>query len=134
MNESELANYFEARRGDTSAWSSNPIKATVRRGNSVVFSLRLRPDELDALRTIAETYEISVSDLIRSSMADLLSESGSSCTIRARSLSLNAITVQSPTAPADESRGSSGAGRSVLDSTPRTDFVIVGRTSSSLAA
>ena len=65
MREQELVEYFERRRGDTSTWGK-PVKAAVSKGGSVVFSLRLAPEELEHLRQIADEQGRSVSDLIRS--------------------------------------------------------------------
>jgi hypothetical protein len=66
MNDDELAQWFENRRGDTSLWSDAPVKATVRRGGTVVFSLRFSPQELELLRQRAEQAGSTISDLIRS--------------------------------------------------------------------
>ncbi len=66
MREQELVEYFERRKGDTSTWGK-PVKATVSKGGSVVFSLRLAPEELEHLRQVADEQGRSVSDLIRSS-------------------------------------------------------------------
>lgn len=66
MNEEELAQWFENRRGDTSLWSDAPVKATVRRGGSVVFSLRFTPKELELLRERAQQAGTTISELIRS--------------------------------------------------------------------
>ncbi len=65
MNEKELAEYYEKRRGDTSLWSEKPTKANVRRGGSVVFSIRLKPQELQLLRRRAEEEGRTISELIR---------------------------------------------------------------------
>lgn len=66
MNEEELARWFDSRRGDTSNWSATPVKATVRRGGTVVFSLRFSPEELELLRQRAEQAGTTISELIRS--------------------------------------------------------------------
>jgi hypothetical protein len=66
MNEEELAQWFEKRRGDTSLWSEAPVKANVGRGGSVVFSVRFSPDELVLLRRRAQEWGTTISDLIRS--------------------------------------------------------------------
>ncbi len=134
MNERELASYFEARRGDTSTWSATPIKATVRRGDSVVFSLRLRPEELEALRTIAEQFDITVSDLIRSSVADMLVEDSGSRTIRTSTLPPATIAVRDGGSSSYTVRGSRGSGESAPNSIPSVDFVIRERSTSSRAA
>lgn len=66
MNEKELAEWFERRRGDTSLWSETPAKADVRRGGSTVFSLRFSPEELALFRRRAEEWGTTISHLIRS--------------------------------------------------------------------
>jgi len=66
MNEDELAEFFERRRGDTSLWSEKPVKANVRRGGSVVFSVRFSPEELLLLRDRAQEAGTTISRLIRS--------------------------------------------------------------------
>ena len=65
MNERELADYLDARRGDVSTWSTRPVGANVRKGRQVVFSLRLPAQELEDLRLQAEQDGVTVSDLIR---------------------------------------------------------------------
>ena len=66
MKEEELAQWFETRRGDTSLWSDTPVKATVRRGGSVVFSVRFSPGELELLRQRAQRAGTTISELVRS--------------------------------------------------------------------
>jgi hypothetical protein len=66
MNEDELAELFERRRGDTSHWSEKPVKAKVGRRGSVVFSVRFSPEELVLLRDRAQERGRTISDLIRS--------------------------------------------------------------------
>ena len=66
MKEEELARWFETRRGDTSLWSDAPVKATVRRGGSVVFSVRFSPGELELLRQRAKQAGTTISELVRS--------------------------------------------------------------------
>lgn len=75
MNEKELAQYFEQRKGDTSAWSQ-PIRASVRQGGSTVFSLRLAPEELEAIRQRAEAYGVSVSEFVRAAALSALASDG----------------------------------------------------------
>ena len=65
MNERELAEFYEERRGDMSLWADKPSKANVRRGGTVVFSLRFGRQELELLRKRAEAESITVSELIR---------------------------------------------------------------------
>ena len=73
MNEKELAEWFERRRGDTSLWSETPAKADVRRGGSTVFSLRFSPEELALLRRRAEEWSTTISHLIRSAALEAVS-------------------------------------------------------------
>ena len=65
MNERELADYLDARRGDVSTWSTRPVRANVRKSRQVVFSLRLPADELEKLRLEAQQNAGTVSELIR---------------------------------------------------------------------
>jgi hypothetical protein len=65
MREQELAEYYEKRKGDTSLWADKPTKANVRRGGSVVFSIRLSRQELAQLRERAEKEGKTVSEVIR---------------------------------------------------------------------
>jgi hypothetical protein len=65
MNEKEAAKFYEERRGDTSLWAETPSKANIRRGGSVVFSLRFSRQELELLRQRAEVEGATVSELIR---------------------------------------------------------------------
>jgi hypothetical protein len=66
MNEEQLAEFFERRRGDTSHWSDLPVKANIRRRGSVVFSVRFSPEELLLLRDLAREIGTTISGLIRS--------------------------------------------------------------------
>ena len=66
LKEEDLARFFEERRGDISQWEPNPAKIRRRRGGpSTIFSLRLAPEELQELRTVAERRGLSLSELIR---------------------------------------------------------------------
>ena len=65
MNEKELARFYEHRRDDASLWEEKPSKANVRHSGSVVFSLRISPDELTLLRETAESRGMNVSELVR---------------------------------------------------------------------
>jgi len=65
MNEEELARFYEERRGDMSIWSEKPTKAKVRRGGTVVFSLRFDRRELALLRERAEAQGTTLSEFIR---------------------------------------------------------------------
>jgi len=66
VNEDQLVEFFESRRGDTSQWSELPARAKVRGGGSVVFSIRFTPQELLVLRTRARQMRRTISELIRS--------------------------------------------------------------------
>lgn len=61
----ELAENIERNRDNTEGWDSGPSQATVRKGSTVVFSLRLSADELEVLRDRAATRQITVSEVIR---------------------------------------------------------------------
>jgi hypothetical protein len=65
INEEETREYFESRRGDMSEWSAEPSRANVRRGGSVVFSLRFGRDQLELLRQRAEASGATISEFIR---------------------------------------------------------------------
>jgi len=65
MDEKQLARFYESRRDDTSLWEEKPSKANVRRGGSVVFSIRLDPRELALLREKAQQRHTTVSQLVR---------------------------------------------------------------------
>jgi hypothetical protein len=66
MTEEELALFYESRKGDLSLWQSKPAKIRVRRGGpSTVFSLRLAPEELEALFRAAQAQQITLSEFIR---------------------------------------------------------------------
>jgi len=71
-NERELAKYFEQRKGDASTWPKDATKAQVANEKNVVFSLRLPAEELETLRLLASWRKTSVSDLIRSAIADCI--------------------------------------------------------------
>lgn len=66
MNEDQLAEFFERRRGDTSHWSNVPVRANIRRRGSVVFSVRFSPEELLLLRDRSQEAGTTISGLIRS--------------------------------------------------------------------
>lgn len=65
MDDKELARFYENGRDDTSLWEERPSKANVRRGGTVVFSVRFDPGELTLLREKAEERGTTVSDLVR---------------------------------------------------------------------
>jgi hypothetical protein len=64
-SDQELIEEIERNQDATEGWDSGPIRATVRRGSTVVFSLRLSADELEVLRDRAVTRNMTVSDVIR---------------------------------------------------------------------
>lgn len=64
-SDQELAEEIELHRDDTRGWDSGPNRATVRKGSSVVFSLRLSVEELEVLRDRAEAHQMTVSEVIR---------------------------------------------------------------------
>ena len=75
MNENEQARFYDERRGDVSLWAAKPSKANVRRGGTVVFSLRFDRQELAFLRDKADAEGTTVSDLIRrAAMKEALGE------------------------------------------------------------
>ena len=66
MTEEELARFYEERRGDTSLWEKKPRPMRVRRGGaSTVFTLRLAPEEMQALYEAAARQDETLSDFIR---------------------------------------------------------------------
>jgi hypothetical protein len=66
MNEEELAQFYEERRGDTTLWEKKPRRIRARRGGaSTVFTLRLAPEELEALFEAANRQDETLSDFIR---------------------------------------------------------------------
>lgn len=65
MEEKELARFHESRRDDMSLWAEKPSKANVRRGGTVIFSVRFDPEELVFLRQKAEETGMTVSELVR---------------------------------------------------------------------
>jgi hypothetical protein len=64
-SEKSLADEIQKRKGDTSGWSKGPANVALRKGDGVVFSLRLSADELEEIRDRARAGRISVSELIR---------------------------------------------------------------------
>jgi hypothetical protein len=81
MNEDQLAEFFERRRGDTSHWSDVPVRARVRRRGSVVFSVRFTPEELLLLRDRAQEAGTTISSLIRSAALDAAISPSMVCTL-----------------------------------------------------
>jgi hypothetical protein len=71
MNETELAHFYEANRGNTDLWQSKPRKIRVRRGGpSTIFTLRLAPEELEQLYKVAAKQGETLSDFIRKGALD----------------------------------------------------------------
>ncbi|MBI2862492.1 MAG: ribbon-helix-helix protein, CopG family [Chloroflexi bacterium] len=77
-NEEVLAEYFEQRRGKTSFWAKRPSRAKVRKGGTVIFSMRLALEELELLRAQAAAQGVTVSELIRRALQSLRQGSWSS--------------------------------------------------------
>ena len=66
MTGAELAEFFEAHKGDMSLWETKPRKIRVRRGSpSTVFALRLAPEELEQLYEVARAQDTNLSAFIR---------------------------------------------------------------------
>lgn len=61
----QSAEFYDSRRGDLSLWSSEPTAAKVTGNASVVYSIRLAIDELEAIRQAAGRAGRTVSDFIR---------------------------------------------------------------------
>lgn len=70
----EAARFYEERRGDATLWSEQPTPAKVKKERMVVFSLRLPAEELEMLRREAEARSLSVSELLRRAVADMLEQ------------------------------------------------------------
>jgi hypothetical protein len=64
-SDEQLAEEIEQHRGDTKGWDQGPDRAIVRKGSTVVFSLRLSAEELETLRDRAAARQMTVSDVIR---------------------------------------------------------------------
>jgi uncharacterized protein (DUF1778 family) len=67
MTEAELAQFYEARKGDLSLWKKEPRPIRRRRGQgpSTSFAVRLTPAEIKELQAAAEATGKTVSDFIR---------------------------------------------------------------------
>jgi hypothetical protein len=74
LNEEELVEFFERRRGDMSLWSDTPSRVDTRRGGTVVFSVRFSRDELALLKGWAETQGRTLSELIRRAVLECATE------------------------------------------------------------
>lgn len=85
MEERELAKYFDERRGDVSLWADRPAKAQVRKGSTVVFSVRFAREDLELVQERAQAEGLTVSEFIRRS-ALRAAESGTSSSTAVRVL------------------------------------------------
>lgn len=74
-NQEDLAEYFQLHRDDDSEWEERPEPAVRKPGNTIVYSIRLRPSELAQFKRVAASRGISISELIRSSVTEHLRES-----------------------------------------------------------
>jgi len=63
-----LAKKYEPHRGDVSGWSAEAVPAKVTTSGTVLFSVRLPVEELEAMRRAAVSYGVTVSDLVRSAV------------------------------------------------------------------
>ena len=81
MTEREIAEFYEKRRGDTSLWSEKPTRARIRRGGSLVFSLRLAREEMELLQAKASECGVSLSEFIRRAALKEAQAGGSSASI-----------------------------------------------------
>jgi hypothetical protein len=64
-----LADYHDRHRGDVSLWEKTPVPVVVERGDGLaVFSLRMAPAELDAIKRAADRHEVTVSAYVRSAL------------------------------------------------------------------
>jgi uncharacterized protein (DUF1778 family) len=68
MTEEELADFYQARKGDLSLWERESLKRGSRRGTgpTTSFAVRLTADELDELQAAAKEQGTTLSDFIRS--------------------------------------------------------------------
>ena len=66
------AESYESLRGDLSAWATEPAQARVAPAGTVVFSVRLGAEELEAVRGAAARNGTTVSDFIRSAVTTVL--------------------------------------------------------------
>ncbi len=68
-SEKNLARHFEMHKDDGEEWEETPEVAEVGpRGDSVVLSVRMRPEEVDQLREAAHALGVRVSDLVRDAL------------------------------------------------------------------
>jgi len=68
-SEKDLARHFEMHKDDAEEWEETPEVAEVGpRGDSVVLSVRMRPEEVDQLREAAHALGGRVSDVVRDAL------------------------------------------------------------------
>jgi len=68
-SEKNLARHFEMHKDDAEEWEETPEVAKVGpRGDSVVLSVRMRPEEVDDLREAANALGVRISDLVRDAL------------------------------------------------------------------
>jgi uncharacterized protein (DUF1778 family) len=69
MTEEELAQFYQARKGDVTLWQQSPLRLRNRRGRgpSTSFAVRLSPEELEELQGAAMSQAVTLSEFIRAS-------------------------------------------------------------------
>ena len=68
-SEKHLARHFEMHKDDAEEWEETPEVAEVgRRSDSVVLSVRMRPEEVDDLREAAHALGVRISDVVRDAL------------------------------------------------------------------
>lgn len=65
MAERDMARYFDERQGDLSLWADKPTPSKVRKGGTIIISLRISKGELELLQSRAQEEGLSLSGLIR---------------------------------------------------------------------
>ncbi len=60
-----MARYFDERQGDLSLWADKPTPSKVRKGGTIIISLRISNGELELLQSRAQEEGLSLSGLIR---------------------------------------------------------------------
>ena len=116
-DERERAEYYEAHQGDPGEWGE-PEPAKPRRRLASMFSVRLAPDELEAVRNAAERRGLSVSAFLRrAALNEARADHPASVTVQARSYTNVAVTALSAPAGADLDKlfGSSSGGSMTAD-------------------
>src|SRR5579862_598563 len=64
----KIRSAIDKRRGDVSTLAERPTPANVRRGAGATFSIRLSTDELEQMRQLAQSRNLSMSELVRQSV------------------------------------------------------------------